>query len=157
MSGRSRRSRARSATPPEKAVFVIDENLGGVQVRDALRKAGASVKLVKEEFGEGSQDVDWLPEVGRRRWIVLTKDKRIRRRAVERAAFVAARVRGFFLTARGLSGPEVAELFRNALPHMERIIQRYEAPFIAIVRRAGIEMYDGPDCPAIRRRHKRRR
>lgn len=156
MAGRSRKSAARSATPPDDVIFVVDECLGGTLVRDALSLKGATVKLVKEEFGEGAQDIDWLPEVGRRGWIVLTKDQRIRRRPVERDAFVDARVRGFFLAARALRGPEVAELFATFLPRMLQVVAQYRAPFIAIVRRDGIVMYDGDDCPARRRGGRRR-
>lgn len=156
MVDRSPRSGTRSDTRPDHVVFVVDECLGGNLVRVALEGAGAVVKLVRDEFGEGAQDVDWLPEVGRRGWIVLTKDQRIRRRPAERAAFVTARARGFFLAAEGLRGPEVAELFAGQLPRMRKLVQQYTAPFIAIVRRDGIIMYDGDDCPAVRRGAKRR-
>lgn len=152
MAGRSRRSAKRSATRHEDVTFVVDECLGGNLVREALVAEGATVVLVKDEFGEGAKDIDWLPEAGKRGWVVLTKDHRIRRRPIERAAFVAACVRGFFLAARGLSGPEVAKLFADQLPHMNRLVADYEPPFIAILRRDGLVLYGGKDCPAVRRR-----
>ena len=125
-------------------------------MRDALVDVGASVKLIREEFGEGAPDLDWLPEVGRRGWIVLTKDVRIRRNPAEKQAFVAARVRAFFVTARGLTGPERADLLVRFLPRLQRLAGQYLAPFIGIVRRDGVEMYDRPDCPAVRRGARRR-
>lgn len=155
MAARLRRSRARSATQPDDIVFVIDECLGGKLLRDALHAAGATTKLVKVEFGEGAADVDWLPKAGTRGWVVLTKDKAIRRRPIERGAFVQARVRAFFLVARNLTGPQVAELFASILPRMRSTVEQYEAPFIALVRREGIKMYEGDDCPAVRRKRPR--
>jgi len=114
------------------------------------------VKLVRDEFGQGAQDIDWLPEVGRRGWIILTKDQRIRRRPEERKAFVDARARGFFLTAKGLPGPAVAELFADLLQRMVKMVKQYEAPFIATVRRDGLHIYDESDCPAVRRSAKKK-
>jgi hypothetical protein len=156
MAGRSRKSRARSASRREDLVFVIDECLGGTQVRDALVNAGAQVKLVKEEFGEGAPDLEWLPEVGQRGWVVLTKDKRIRRNKAEKEAFVAARVRAFFVTAKDLTGPQRAELLVAMLPRLTKLATQYEAPFIAVVRRDRVEMYDGLDYPAVRKAAKKR-
>lgn len=37
-------------------------------------------------FDQSTQDVDWLPQVGQRQWVLLTKDKRIRRNEVETTA-----------------------------------------------------------------------
>lgn len=46
----------------------------------------------------GSLDEDWLRVVGQMRLIVITRDRRIRYRPVEKQAWVAYRVRGFVLT-----------------------------------------------------------
>ena len=48
----------------------------------------------------GSLDEDWLQVVGHMRLIVITRDRRIRYRPVEKRAWVAHRVRGFVLTGR---------------------------------------------------------
>ena len=45
-------------------------------------------------------DDEWLPIVGTRRLVVITRDQRIRYRPVERQAWVTHRVRGFVLTGR---------------------------------------------------------
>ena len=39
--------------------------------------------MQRDTFGTGAQDVEWLPEVGARRWVLITKDKQIRRREIE--------------------------------------------------------------------------
>lgn len=48
----------------------------------------------------GSLDDEWLPIIGARRLLVVTRDKRIRYRPVEKPMWVEHRVRGFVLTGR---------------------------------------------------------
>lgn len=43
----------------------------------------------------------WLPVIGQRGLVVITRDQRIRYRPVERIAWVEHRVRGFVLTGAG--------------------------------------------------------
>jgi hypothetical protein len=90
--------------PPE-FVFFLDRSLGRVHVSQALRALGADVKVHDDHFPLHARDSDWLPEVGRRGWVVLMKDKRIRRNQLERDALLAAGVRAFVLTSGNLTGP----------------------------------------------------
>jgi hypothetical protein len=48
-----------------------------------------------------AKDVDWLPIVRGRGWAVIMRDKRIRRRPVERQRFLDHGVRAFCLTGAG--------------------------------------------------------
>jgi isopentenyldiphosphate isomerase len=48
----------------------------------------------------GTLDDDWLPVIGRRRLVVITRDQRIRYRSAEKRAWVDHSVRGFVLTGR---------------------------------------------------------
>jgi len=98
-----------------------------------LVAAGHSVRLEREEFGGGAEDVVWLPPVGERGWVLLTKDKNIRKRPLEMRAFLGANVRAFVLTAGNLNGEQQADIFARALPRMLRILARTPAPFIAHV------------------------
>jgi hypothetical protein len=52
------------------------------------------------EVPRGALDDEWLPEVGRRRLVVITRDRKIRYRAGEKRAWIEHRVRGFVLTGR---------------------------------------------------------
>lgn len=52
------------------------------------------------EVPRGTLDDDWLPIVGRRALVVITRDKRIRYRKVEKDRWVAFGVRGFVLTGK---------------------------------------------------------
>jgi len=59
-------------------------------VADALRAAGARVEVHIEHFEQNAPDTEWIPEVGRREWVLITKDQNIRRNPLERAACEAA-------------------------------------------------------------------
>lgn len=88
-------------------------------------------------FSSDARDEDWLQEVGRKGWIVLTKDQRIRYRQTELAALMKAQVRAFVLTGRDLQGIEMARIFVKALPAIKRFTTKYPPPFIAKVTRGG--------------------
>lgn len=91
----------------------------------ALAEAGFVVHTLRSVYGETKaqeiDDAEWLVDAGRLGWIVLAKDERIRRRPAELEAIVAARVKAFYLTSGGITGPEQAALL---LTHIHRIIQR---------------------------------
>lgn len=90
-----------------------------------------------DHFPPDTPDAEWLAEVGRRGWLVITKDKHIRYRTAERQALLEAGVRAFVLTATGLSGEENAAALVRALPRMVRFAAGHHAPFIASVSRSG--------------------
>jgi predicted nuclease of predicted toxin-antitoxin system len=106
-------------------------------VADALRQAGVDVEVHDDHFRRDAEDEEWLREVGRRGWVVLTRDRRIRYRSHERAALIQAGVRAFVLVAGNLSGREMAAVFVKALPAMRRFMVRHPPPFIAKVTRSG--------------------
>ena len=125
---------------PESLVFFVDRSLGR-GVAEALRKGGAQAEHHDDHFAQDAPDQDWLGEVGRRGWLVLTKDKEIRRRTLEREALLAAGVRAFVLTSGNLRGAEMAEIFVRHLRRMERLARRTPPPFIARVTRTSVELY----------------
>jgi predicted nuclease of predicted toxin-antitoxin system len=123
---------------PEWWVFFVDRSLGRKIIPDTLRAAGEEVRVHDEHFPQDAKDEVWLAEAGRQGWVVLTKDKNIRYRAIELQALLAAKVRAFVLTARGdLSGVEVGQIFVKALPAMKKLCASTKPPFIARVSRDG--------------------
>ena len=108
-----------SPTPPE---FFVDRGLGRVVVPEALRAAGVTVHTMAEIYRGREQEVpdtEWLTEAGRQRWIVLTKDRRIRRRPTEIRAIAEHGVRAFVLARGSLTGVQQAEFFGN---NLDRIV-----------------------------------
>lgn len=81
------------------------------------------------EHFQGQVDVDWLPEVGARQWVLLTKDQGIRRRQLEVDAILNAGVKAFVLTSGGLARETMAALWLRAMRKIRRICQQ-RGPFI---------------------------
>lgn len=129
-----RPSAASLPSPRESLIFFTDAMLGRRVIPGALRAAGEQVEAHDDNFKQGTPDAEWLVEVGKRGWVVLTKDKRIRYRAVEAAALYRAKVGAFVLTARGdLNGAEIGNIFIKALPAMKKLCATVMPPFIAHV------------------------
>lgn len=101
-------------------------------------KAGEEVRVLKDHFPQDINDVTLLKEVGRRGWIFLAKDKRIRYRGAEKAALMRSNVAAFFLSSGQARGSEMASAFLTALPAMKRLISKIPRPFIARVTRGGL-------------------
>lgn len=103
-----------------------------------MRAAGMTVEVHDDHFRQDAPDEEWLGAVGRKGWVVLTKDTRIRYRETERAALLNAGVRAFVLTSRGdLNGEELATAFLSARSAIARFLKEFPPPFIARVGRDG--------------------
>jgi hypothetical protein len=62
---------------------------------------------------------------------VITKDDRIRYRAIEREALVRAGVSAFIFTGKDRTAQELAGIFLKALPRVRRTIRKNPGAFIA--------------------------
>ena len=92
----------------EPYTFFVDRSLGSGLVPDALRQENERGVVHDEQFGDqDTSDVVWLKEAGARRWVVLTKDARIRTNVLERSALLSANVAAF--RPAGLSHWHVAK------------------------------------------------
>ena len=110
-----------------------------------LRAAGHLAHAQHDTFGSGTPDLEWLPKVGARGWILITKDKQIRKREIELRALRQANVRAFVLTAAGLTGKEQARVLERALPAMCRLLRRQAATFVArVTAGASVETIEWP-------------
>ncbi len=117
--------------------FFLDRSLGKELIANALRGANVNVQVHDAHFPSNAKDEDWLGEVGKRGWIVLTKDRRFHKRVLEIAAIAKSKVRVFKLTAANLQGKEMAEIFVKSIRKIERVAIGNPAPFIATVTRTG--------------------
>jgi len=140
MNAHRRKSKKRSGVkrrdePP--LIFFVDECLGRHDVAEALTAAGAVVEPHHKHFAPGTPDPDWLPIVGTHGWVILTKDRHVRRRPLELNAILASGARAFVLTSADMRGPEQAALFASVLPRIRRLC-RQPGPFIATITRTGI-------------------
>ena len=100
--------------------FFLDHQIGRYVVAELLRAAGATVEVHLDHFNGDAPDTDWIPEVARRNWVLITKDKNIRRNPLERAAYVSAGLRGFVATGQDMSGVDLGDLLVRRLDGMLR-------------------------------------
>jgi len=96
------------------------------------------VEIHDDHFAPDARDEEWLAVAGKRHWLVLTKDERLRRRPLELDTLLRAGVRAFVLTARNMKGPEIGQAFARARDAMEDLVRRRRGrAFIASVTRHG--------------------
>jgi hypothetical protein len=79
-------------------------------VAEALRAAGAKVEVHLDHFRGDMPDIEWIPEVAKRNWVLITKDQNIRRNPLERTAYEAAKLRGFIVTGKDMNAKELGAL-----------------------------------------------
>lgn len=118
--------------------FFLDHQIGRYVVADALRAAGARVEVHLDHFPGDKPDAEWIPEVGRRVWVLITKDQNIRRNPLERHAYEIAKLRGFVVTGKDLSGKELAELLVRCLTGMTRRAAGRTGPLLFAISAGGV-------------------
>jgi hypothetical protein len=102
-----------------------------------LRTAAIPFVAHRELFEPATPDVEWIAAVGRRRLIIVTCDKNIRRRPNELRAVRAAGVYLFALTSGNLSAADTAKAIIRAWPAIQREVAQTPAPALFSVSRAG--------------------
>lgn len=124
--------------------FFIDRCLGSKRIAEALRHTGINIEIHSDHFAPGAPDVEWLPEVGKRGWVVLTKDANIGKRTLEKVAVTRANIKMFTLSSQQLSGDDMVVIFQKAIVPMQEFVRKNPAPFIAKIYRDGsIDLWKG--------------
>ena len=126
-----------SSRPPEPLTLFLDESLDSDSIAQALAAAGASVERLTGHFPKGTDDRTWLSLAGSKAWVVLTRDKRIRYRRLERLALHAAQVRAFVFTGGNVTLSETASILARAVPRIRKICAQEAGPFIFHIGVAG--------------------
>ena len=117
-------------------IFFCDRNLGK-QLPAALRARGIDVVVHDEQFPQATADEDWLAAAGQQRWIVITRDRRIRFNEVERRALIDYGVGCFMLTRADASAAEMDHCLRAAWYDIIRISMTIPRPFLYSVSAEG--------------------
>ena len=127
------------STPPDLAhVFFIDRSLGQKIIAERLRQNHVHVEVHDDHFPQNALDEDWLSEVGKRGWIVLTKDDRLRYRPAALESYRRHDVRVFIFGSGEMKAQEMADAFTKALPKVLRFVRNKPAPFFARISRTGL-------------------
>jgi predicted nuclease of predicted toxin-antitoxin system len=123
----------------DRPTFYVDRCVGKAVVR-ALRDAGARVEAHDDHFAQDAPDEEWIPDVATRDWVILTKDKNIRRRAGEREALVTAKARIITLTSGNMTGATMSDIFVAHIADMEHLAATQPAPFVAVLGPDGMQI-----------------
>jgi PIN like domain len=129
--------------------WFVDENSLGVAkalayVRGDVTWPGAPGGPVPA----GAADTAWLPVIGEAGLVVLTRDKRIRSRPLERQALLNSGVRACFLTSGGsLDLFSQLRLWLRYWDDIEALVAEQPAPWLASVTRAGVRIFDARQTP----------
>ena len=118
--------------------FFLDYQIGRYLVANAPREAGASVEVHIDHFSQSATDLEWIPEIGRRGWVLITRDANIRRNPLERAAYEHAGLRGFVVTGKDIGGPDLAALLVRSLRGMTNRAAGRPGPLLFTISRGGV-------------------
>jgi hypothetical protein len=107
------------------------------ELADALQQRGRLVHMHKQVFPDRTPDRIWIPDVARRGWIIVTRDRRLQNRHLEWMAFLRAKARVLWFKGDRASNVEITEGFLSALPKIDRLTSHLEPPYIIKVTPAG--------------------
>lgn len=118
-------------------VIVLDENICFPELQKVISDAGVSCKLLTDHFPRGTQDNQWLPYIGERGWILLSKDLAIGINSLEYLALTNAGIGAFFIRSREMPKRDIIDCVVKALPKMIRIVESQERPFLFKIYKDG--------------------
>ena len=116
MRAHSKRSATSSVWPPPDApTLFIDRSAWSHRIAVALRDKNVRFLPLHERFAIDVPDVEWLRGASEEGWIVITRDKRIRRKPNELAALLESSVVMFTFVSGNATAADTAELLGRAL------------------------------------------
>ncbi len=115
----------------------IDRDTWSHKLDTALRAASIPFEAFRQHFRQDAEDVEWLPKVAQAKWVVVTRDQNIRRRANEIAAVREGGLHLFALTSGNLSAAETGELVVAAWPRIRSAVAATPPPAFWSITRGG--------------------
>lgn len=123
-------------------IFFVDRCLGRRTVPDALGTNGLRIERHDDHFPPEMTDDEWLPIVGAKGWVILTKDNNIDKNQIELRALYNSGAPSFVLRGGNMTGDQSAAAFITAMPGMLLFLKKFQRPFVAHVTATGnLRMY----------------
>lgn len=114
----------------------FDEDTG-IKVPAALKLVGFSVSWVGQRshggVGKGTQDEDWIPIVGRNKWLLFSCNKGILEAEAQRKLLIEHNVGAVFLTTGQERNPDVLYLILHKMRWLEKIDAEVRRPFAFLI------------------------
>jgi hypothetical protein len=123
-----KRSASNNAALPDAPPLFIDRCAWSNRLGEALTKYGIPFIPHHDRFAPACPDEEWLKIAGKESWIVLTRDKNIRRKPNELRAFREHGVIAFVLTGGDATAADTASLVTTLYPRMLRKAQGVRPP-----------------------------
>jgi hypothetical protein len=111
------------------------------------------VTLAEAGYAHDAEDAEWIPEVAAKRWVILTKDKAIRRDSIELGAALSSRAFYFTLGGGNYTAEEMGTIILYHLATIERLVRHRDPPVIAQLNRHELLVReDGGELRAAKRK-----
>lgn len=114
-------------------VYFTDRDLG-LRFPDILSGAGLTVERHRDHFAPDAPDEEWLEVAGRRGWVALTHNSRIRYTPNQKQAVLTHNVRLLVIIGHA-PYPDLAHSFVATRVRIEAFLHQHTPPFIAKVYR----------------------
>jgi len=124
---------------PRDLVFFSDRDLGR-RFPALLLAAGVRIERHDDHFGPDTSDEEWIGEIGRRRWVAVTRDQRIRYSPLALGILMQSGAQIFVLVGR-LTTTEAADAFLKWQGEISSTALEENGAFIAKIRRDGVHMW----------------
>lgn|SRR5262249_30495547 len=115
---------SRDAARLASLTFFLDHQIGRFQVAAVLRAIGARVEVHLDHFAGNAPDTQWIPEIARRDWVLITKDQNIRRNPI--------------VTGKDMTGEQLGQLLAQCLQGMVRRTAGRPGPLLFTISRTGV-------------------
>ena len=125
----------KSGKQHEEPTLFLDRCLGRNHFASLLRLAGMKVEVHDNYLPQNAPDDDWIALVGRKGWVAITKDKRIRHREAELKSVKDHKARIIVLRMRIATIEEMANILIMARCQIALLNTKTEAPFMAKIDR----------------------
>lgn len=137
----------------ERLVWWFDRCLGK-QLPTRMAELGADVRRYGDLYPDdpAKPDIDWIPEVTARGWVIVTKDKNIRRDAAERNVLLNARARYVCLASANMTGPEQVACFERHWRTLDGVVRTRSVPVLVSLTREDVSWWDGHEWRKVKQK-----
>jgi hypothetical protein len=118
---------------PNSTVLFLDATHQSKILANLLRELDVSVEVHRRHFRPDAPDPEWIADVTRRGWVIISGDKGIREDGINRHAVIKARAKVFLLADTNSRGAEWAASLVVARNKILRIADQNDGPFYCAV------------------------
>jgi hypothetical protein len=122
--------------PHDLEIFLDENHHNNKKLLDFLSARAVTVHRYGDYFAPQVPDTEWMALVGQHGWTVITTDKRIRYRPLERAAVEKNKV-GMYCFTSNMGSDKMVAALEKAFPRMRTIHAKQPRPYIATISEGG--------------------